>query len=387
MKNSLFSICRLASYLGLFAMLFCFTNSSQAQTGTLLAGWHFNSYSGATVVASDYGTGTIYLDGTQGSSLWPSSGLGAFGGDIANTSGFPTSPGAGVTLSLIGSANNGKSIVFKFSMSGYTDLNVSFATRGTATGFTTGTWAYSTDGSTWTALPDNTATTSTSFSVKTLATITGLDNAADAYLRYTLSGCTNVNGNNRVDNVQLRATPSALMITLGNVFATNKGNSNQVEWNSVTEDKGDLFEIERSSNGTTFEKIAMVPANGTPGHYIYSDKQPYAGINYYRLILLNNDGTRIISKVVSANVKESNFEIGVYPNPVINELSVRIKEATIANAKISIIDVTGKTVETKTLTTASETVTFDMSKYPAGLYLLNYNDGNNQKVVKFNKSK
>ncbi|KAA5534476.1 T9SS type A sorting domain-containing protein [Taibaiella lutea] len=385
MKNYLFSIRKLAGYLGLFAMLFCFSSSSRAQTGTLLAGWHFNNYNGETVVPSDYGTGTIYLDGTQGSSAWTA--LTNFGGDNGNTSGFPTSPGAGASLSLVGTANNGKSLVFKFSMSGYTDLNVTFVTRGTATGYSSGTWAYSTDGTVWTALPDNTATQATSYSLKTLATITGLNNAANAYLRYTLSGATTASGNNRVDNVQLRATPSALMITLGNVSATNKGNSNQVEWNSVTEDKGDLFEIERSNNGTTFEKIATLPASGTPGHYNYNDKQPYAGINYYRLILLNNDGTRVVSKVVSALVKENNFEINVYPNPVINELSVRIKEVTITNARISVIDVTGKILETKILSTASETVTFDMSKYPAGLYLLNYNDGNNQKVIKINKSK
>jgi hypothetical protein len=62
--------------------------------------------------------------------------------------------------------------------------------------------------------------------VLTLNNITGLNGATDAYLRLTVSGATNVNGNNRLDNIQFNATavpePTSMLlagsVALGGVF-------------------------------------------------------------------------------------------------------------------------------------------------------------------------
>jgi hypothetical protein len=112
-------------------------------------------------------------------------------------------------LAIANSSANGKSLFFSFSMTGYENLIVSFAARGTATGYNSGVWAWSTDGINYTTLAGvNTATRNTTFAVATadFSTEIGLNNGATAYLEYTLSGCTSSSGNNRLDNIQFNAT-------------------------------------------------------------------------------------------------------------------------------------------------------------------------------------
>lgn len=199
----------------------------------LIAGWDFQTTTnGGTAVAAspstpklyvaNFGTGTLYLNGSEGSSTWfvPGTGitnteLNGFAGSALNTAGtsLSTTTTAPAALGLVsGSANaaNGKAAVFKFSMTGYQDLVVSYASQRTSTGFTTQAWDYSTDGSTWTAIQSVTGTAiPSSFAVITLSTITGLNNATTAYLRLTTTGATAASGNNRFDNIQFNASTYA----------------------------------------------------------------------------------------------------------------------------------------------------------------------------------
>jgi hypothetical protein len=193
----------------------------------LIAGWDFQTTTnGGTagaaapgsplVYAANFGSGTIYLDGSNGSSTWTSAAsnpqVTSFGGSNLNTAGtgFSTDTSGASSLSLANSSANGFRVVFSISMAGYEDLVVSYATRGTSTGFTSHDWSYSTDASTWTSLGSITGTTSTSYSVKTLSTITALNNSSTAYLSLVLPGATSATGNNRLDNIQFNATVAAV---------------------------------------------------------------------------------------------------------------------------------------------------------------------------------
>jgi hypothetical protein len=211
--------------LGLLLMVLFFSSFGRGQT--LVAGWDFQTTNnGGTasatspnsplVFTANFGTANMYLDGTNGSSLWIKAASGneltAFGGSNINVSGtslsaVTTSPAC---LALLGGAttptSNGKFIVFKFSMTNYTNLIVSYATQKTATGFSSQVWEYSTDGTVWTSA-QTISTIATSFGLITLNTITGLNNATNAYLRFSGGGASNTSGNNRLDNIQFNANP------------------------------------------------------------------------------------------------------------------------------------------------------------------------------------
>ena len=211
----------------------------------LVAGWDFQTTTnGGTATAAspntpkqytaNFGSGGLFLNGQNGSSDWfvPATGttgteLNAFGGTIENTAGtgFSTTTNGAAALALVNNTANGKSAVFRFSMAGFQDLVVSYATQRTATGFSSQAWSFSTDGLNWTdhqtisGLP-------LAFATQTLGAITGLDGATDAYLRLTLAGASSATGNNRFDNIQFNATavpePTSMLlagsVALGGVF-------------------------------------------------------------------------------------------------------------------------------------------------------------------------
>jgi MYXO-CTERM domain-containing protein len=101
-------------------------------------------------------------------------------------------------------------MVFKFSMSGLSNLAVSYAVQRTASGFTTQQWDYSTDGTTWSSAATITGIGASFVGgstnvAATLGVASGLDNAATAYMRVTFTGATSATGNNRMDNFQFNA--------------------------------------------------------------------------------------------------------------------------------------------------------------------------------------
>jgi hypothetical protein len=225
----------------------------------LVAGWDFQTTStGGTAVAvspgtskiytANFGAGSLYFDGSNGSSNWfvPTSGstnteLNAFGGSNVNTVASDgtllssvttgTSALAVVGGAATGTAANGKSAVFVFSMTGKADLSISLSAQRSGTGFSTQLWQYSADGgSTWgnigSLISGTTAgTIQDTFAksgVLSFASFSALDGVSDARLRVTFTGASNTSGNNRLDNIQLNAVAvpepsSSALLVLGGV--------------------------------------------------------------------------------------------------------------------------------------------------------------------------
>ncbi|MFH0893911.1 MAG: lamin tail domain-containing protein [Bacteroidota bacterium] len=209
--------------------------SSPVNAQSLLAAWHFNGLAAAPntplILPCDSGAqdnvATVYLDGTNGSSAWlQATELSSFGGTTLGDNRVP--PAATMALSPLNLTANSKSIVFKFSMTGYKDALAIFATRGTGTGFNTHVWEYSTDGSTFTACGNNTANITSTWIKDTvdLRAITALNGATAVYLRVTVSGASGASGNNRFDNFEVTATPTSDMIppVVNSAWATSLSN-------------------------------------------------------------------------------------------------------------------------------------------------------------------
>ncbi|MFM7181846.1 MAG: beta strand repeat-containing protein [Verrucomicrobiales bacterium] len=253
----------------------------------LIAGWDFQTTTtGGTAAAAapgspttytaNLGEGTIYMNGTNGASTWTSlasnSQVTSFTGTAVNAAaGFSIVTTATSCLAIANSSANNQRIVFKFSMSGRADLMVSYATRRTNTGFNSHLWEYSTNGTTWTTAGTIGSIPTADFESKSLATITALDRAPIAYLRLTVSGASTATGNNRLDNIQIRAANAPAIEFTGTVaaFTTTFGSpsAEQIFAISGLNLSADItataptgFEV--SSDGTTYASTATFTESG-----------------------------------------------------------------------------------------------------------------------------
>ncbi|MCW3126033.1 MAG: Fibronectin type domain protein, partial [Bacteroidetes bacterium] len=303
------------------------STSTRAVT-SLIAGWDFQTTatggtaaaaapSAPTTYAANFGTGNIYMNGTNGASSWVTATSGnevtSFGGSNLNTSGtsLSTVTSGSSALAIVGgvggTAANGKFIVFKFSMTGFTNLSLTYATQKTATGFGTQTWEYSTNGTTWFSVGAVT-TIPTSFAVQTFSGITGLDNAATAYLRLTPTGASNASGNNRIDNIQLNATAggasvsASALTSFGSVCTGTTAGPNSftitgtsLSTANVTVGALSGYTYSTTSGGTYTTSLSLTQPGGAYSQQIFVDFNPSLVQSYNGNIPVGGGGASSIN--------------------------------------------------------------------------------------------
>ena len=192
-------------------------------------------------------------------------------------------------------------------------------------------------------------------------------------------------GNNppaAIDNLSVGGIP--LSIELLDIKAINAGKRNRVDWQTATEASNDMFDLERSADNRNFSRIATINAKGSPSAYSFWDEQPVNGVNYYRLKMNDENGKHAYSKTVSAKVSsQTGITITAFPNPVRDDLTVRVSGIKGAGASVNITDVSGKIVSTHAVPGAE--ITISTAHLTAGVYFVNYNDDNHTETIKFQK--
>ena len=114
--------------------------------------------------------------------------------------------------------------------------------------------------------------------------------------------------------------PSAatvLAIRLDFFTAVLQGKNGLVKWRSSFEENIKTFTIEKSFNGRNFFDLKhTAPKNISGSEYSIVDEQLATGYNFYRLKVLNTDGTVDYSQIVKLNYKKGTpSDWFVYPNP------------------------------------------------------------------------
>jgi hypothetical protein len=115
-----------------------------------------------------------------------------------------------------------------------------------------------------------------------------------------------------------------LPITLVSFEGKALEKSNLLTWRTASETQNKGFDIERSTDGSRFEKIGFVAGNGTTSQtqrYAFNDDKSPNGIAYYRLKQLDNDGRFEYSKIVAIAQKGENA-VSVFPNPTEGVLNI-----------------------------------------------------------------
>jgi Secretion system C-terminal sorting domain len=133
--------------------------------------------------------------------------------------------------------------------------------------------------------------------------------------------------------------------------AVNK--TNELYWATATEQNADRFMVESSTDGFDFKNIGNVTAKGNSNitsNYRFTDVKPSnqltnQPINYYRLKMIDKDGSFEYSNVISLRHKVSEFEVqSVYPNPTTSNINVSFTSETSTPVSFSLYDAIGKQI-------------------------------------------
>lgn len=125
-----------------------------------------------------------------------------------------------------------------------------------------------------------------------------------------------------LDGSAYRLLPaSALPVELTQFKATVRNSLVDLDWKTATEQNVDGFEIEFSADGIRFNKVGRVTATNNPAGATYNFRHDPGNrsIAYYRLQIVDLDGSTTYSKIVnvSLNRKNENF---IYPTIINNGL-------------------------------------------------------------------
>lgn len=125
-----------------------------------------------------------------------------------------------------------------------------------------------------------------------------------------------------------------------------------LNWTTATELNNQGFDIERSVNAQSWEKVGYVPGFGTttePKSYSFLDQNVTNGVYTYRLKQIDFDGSFNYSPEVVVEVFEaapSDFNLFQnYPNPFNPSTSIQFQIPRISDVSIVIYDLLGKEVK------------------------------------------
>ncbi|SDF65737.1 Por secretion system C-terminal sorting domain-containing protein, partial [Dyadobacter soli] len=159
-----------------------------------------------------------------------------------------------------------------------------------------------------------------------------------------------------------------LPVTLVSFTVTARENVAELNWVTSEETNSDRFEVQRSLDGKAWKAIGSVKAQGESKvrkTYAYVDHQPEVGVSVYRLKMVDADSSFAFSAIRSVRF-ESKLESSIYPNPVSNELTLKVTSWKQVKA-IRIDNLAGLQVYSSGPVEAGKV---DVSKLDSGVYVL-----------------
>ncbi len=209
---------------------------------------------------------------------------------------------------------------------------------------------------------------------KYLNTLTTL-NSTDTTL-YTFSINTAVVESKGYDRFRIivQKTITVLPVTFTKVKAYAKDKAVQVEWNVENESNITYYEVEISTNGTSFTKAGTIKATGA-NSYSFTDATPANGINYYRIKSVGIASDIHYTSIVNVTMEAvANSAVSIYPNPVTGtSFTLKLTNITAGKYALSVVNANGAVLFSKTVIhnggTASQKVTLQ-NKLAAGIYYL-----------------
>jgi len=166
-----------------------------------------------------------------------------------------------------------------------------------------------------------------------------------------------------------------LPVTLHSYHATLQNTGVvKLQWQTASEADNKEFIISRSVDGQQFNVVGNVVSSGnttTGSNYVFYDKKPVNGINYYQLEQKDFNGKKTDLGVRSVNVSLTGNKVEIYPNPTQDIVNV----AFVAGIyhQLQLIDSSGKILKQISLDSSTTQTAISLNNLASGIYLLRFN--------------
>lgn len=163
-----------------------------------------------------------------------------------------------------------------------------------------------------------------------------------------------------------------------------------LNWRATNETDQTTYELQKSSNGIDFTKIALIKANNTNGIYQFTDPEELNPLAYYRVVVKEPGGFKN-SRIRLVSVSTIPFDLLSIVNPFNDRLKFEVSASQNSVATIVISDQHGKAVRTvrQNVTRGMNNIEItNLSGLATGTYILQVStaDGTkSKKIVKTNQ--
>lgn len=171
-----------------------------------------------------------------------------------------------------------------------------------------------------------------------------------------------------------------LPVILGDFTASREGSAVKIDWYTTLEVNSAYFEIQHSREAQNWKALAREASHQNSkdrNYYNYTHMMPASGINYYRLKMVDLDGSFTYSNIKSIRMNGVAAEVvKIYPNPVSTGLLTIESAGGVAVKQVEIINGAGIRLYAVPAGKGAVT-TLPVYNYPAGVYTtrLVYEDG------------
>lgn len=167
-------------------------------------------------------------------------------------------------------------------------------------------------------------------------------------------------------------------------------NTALLEWETGSEENINGFYIEQALPSTgipVFEEIAFVGSKGAANiasYYTHEVPNLVAGVHYFRLKQVEEDGYYTYSTIRAVRVNKDYASVVMYPNPTNHTVTIELGAFPKENVTIDILNNLGQTVLTKK-NRRTQSIQLDLSQLASTSYMVKVKFGNTVKVFKLIK--
>lgn len=181
-----------------------------------------------------------------------------------------------------------------------------------------------------------------------------------------------------------------LPITLKYFTSWKRPDANRLTWMTTSEKGFSHFEIEKSTDGANFIRIATIYGRGSNESetaYSYDDNE-VKPLQFYRLKYVDIGGKYSYSNILRVNRNDATNAKVIFSNKITSMLTLRIIDLPANDLSIKIIDNSGREIRSQhvKINSGENSINLNTGSIPSGFYYLMLSSDNYKRTFSFVKS-